>query len=332
MWLYSLESARCTLLFSVFLKAQSQAQAVPLSRQSSSSDSDSDDSVVEFSVFSLETQWALLIATLVEILSNHEKALMKMKSALEQRVISKSVEKSGQKLKRKFTPVIGSPEYKEAKAVEDFFRVLAPYWNWKEYDLLEFMLRASGCQAAIEKLQEFIASRQQASPHIVLQLSHAVETTPGEAISSLPRSSEEPCPGDPHQMVVIVMKVNRDKLTLQDYDQDTSLLCRVARISRHDLALLGTGTGCIAIRWMISPELAEGIQRMTVTDELLRELAQRNIVKISIGSNFSLSIATMDYWQATLVTTTILHPHVHVHTFSLSLTYVATVGHIQSSL
>ncbi len=221
-------------------------------------------------------------------------------------------------MKKRYAPVITSPEYKEAKAVDAFFRVLAPYWNWKEYSLLEFLLRASGCQAAIEKLQEFIASRQQAAPHIVLQLSDAVETTPGEAISSLPLSAEEPCPGDPHQRVVIVMKVNRDELTLQDYDQDTALLCRVARISRHDLALLGTGTGCIAIRWMISPELAEGIQRMTVTDELLRELAQRNIVKISIGSSFNLSIANMDYWRATLVTTSILHPHVHVHS-SLSL-------------
>ncbi len=327
----------CTVLFSVFLKAQSQAQPVLLSRQSSGSDSDndSDDSVVEFSVFSLETQWALLITTLVEILSEHKKALLKMKSTLEHRVISKSVRKSDQKVKRKYTPVIGSPEYKEAKTVDDFFRVLAPYWNWKEYSLLEFLLRASGCQAAIEKLQEFIASRQQAAPHIVLQLSHAVETTPGEAISSLPLSAEEPCPGDPHQKVVIVMKVNRDELTLQDYDQDTSLLCRVARISRHDLALLGTGTGCIAIRWMVSPELAEDIQQMTVTNELLRELAQRNIVKISIGPNFHLSIATMNYWQAALVTTTIrstLHPHVHVHTTSsLSLTYVATIGYIQSS-
>ncbi len=323
----------CIFLLSVFLKAQSQAQQVPLSRQSSGSDSDSDSNDSVDWVSSLESQWALLIATLVEILSNHEKALMKMKSALEQRVISKSVGKSEQKLKRKFSPLIGSPDYKEAKAVDDFFRVLAPYWNWKEYGLLEFLLRASGCQAAIEKLQEFVASRQQAAPNIVLQLSHAEETMPGEAISSLPRSAEEPYPGDPHQKIVIVMKVNRDKLTLQDYDQDTSLLCRVVRISRHDLALLGTGTGCIAIRWMISPELAKGIQHMMVTDELLKELAQRNIVKISIGSNFHLSIATMDYWQATLVTTAIHHPHVHVPTTSsLSLTYVATIGYIQSSL
>ncbi len=92
---------------------------------------------------------------------------------------------------------------------------------------------------------------------------------------------------------------------LQDYDQDTSLLCRVVRISRHDLALLGTETGCIAIRWMVSPELAEEIQHMTVTDELLMELAQRNIVKISIGSDFHLSIATMNYWQAAQVATTV---------------------------
>ncbi len=145
----------CTLLLSVFLKAQSQAQSVLLSRQNSGSDSDSDsdDSVVEFSVFSLESQWAVLIATLVEILSNHKKALMKMKSALEQRVKSKSVRKSNQKVKRKFAPVIGSPEY------DDFFCVLAPYWNWKEYSLLEFLLRASGCKAAIEKLQELVNSK-----------------------------------------------------------------------------------------------------------------------------------------------------------------------------
>ncbi len=73
---------------------------------------------------------------------------------------------------------------------------------------------------------------------------------------------------------------------------------------------------------------------MTVTDELLRELAQRNIVKISIGPNFHLTIATVDYWQAALVTTTIrstLHPHVHVHTTSsLSLSLLCSNDWIYS--
>ncbi len=73
-------------------QAQSQAQPPLLSPQSFDSSSESDESEVEFSAFSLESQWALLITTIVEILSNHKKALKKMKSALEYRVISSQSE------------------------------------------------------------------------------------------------------------------------------------------------------------------------------------------------------------------------------------------------
>ncbi len=284
-------------MLSVFLKAQSQEQTALLSRQNSDTSSDSGDSEVEFSICSLETQWALLIASLIEILSNHKEALKRMKSALVQRVISRSVRKSDQKIKRKFNPVIGSREYKEAKTVEDFFCVLGHYWGWKEYSLLEFVLRASGCRAAIEKLEEFIASRQQAAPHVVLQLSHAVEITPEEAISSNPLLVEESCPGNSQQRTLIVMKVDGDELTLRDYDQDTTLLCRVVKISRHDLALLDTGTGSIIIRWVITSDLAKVVQRMMLTNELLKELAERRIVRISIGSDFHLNVASIDYWE-----------------------------------
>ncbi len=256
-------------------------------RPRSRASTDSSDSTLAFSVSSLETKWALLIVTLTEILSGHENALIKMKTAFEQRVRSKPVGKSGGKLK-KFNPVVASPEYKEAKAINAFFNLLAPFWNWKEYSLLEFLVEASGCESAIEKLQEFIESRKQEAPFVVLQLSPEVEAKPGQtdgAISplSLPGSLVEQSTGDPRkpqQKVLVLMKVKKDVLTLEDYDQEASLLCRVVKISRHDLTLLGTGTGCIAIRWKIASDLAEGIQHTTVTNTLLQELAEQRVVQI----------------------------------------------------
>ncbi len=93
------------------------------------------------------------------------------------------------------------------------------------------------------------------------------------------------------------MKVKRDSLTLEEYDEDASLLCRVVKIPRYEIALEGIGTGSITIRWRIASQFVEDLQHTAVTNRLLQELAQQGVVQISIGPNIHLSVATSDYWE-----------------------------------
>ncbi len=105
----------------IFLIGNYQAIPPVLSRQSSHASTDSSGSMLEFSATSLDSQRAYLIATLTEILSSHENALMKMKTALQQKLRSKPVRKSDRKLRRKFTPLVDSPVFEETKTVYALF-------------------------------------------------------------------------------------------------------------------------------------------------------------------------------------------------------------------
>ncbi len=261
---------------------QTQTLPAPVSRPSSPGSTGSSGSFPDFSASSLACKWAILIATLVEILSSHENALLKMKTAFLHRVRSRPVRKSDKRLGKKYNPIVASRDYKNAKTVGAFLNVFAPCWNWKEYSLLEFLVNASGCKPAVEKLQEFMESRRQAAPYVVLPTSPAEQST-----------------GDPRELqtVLVRMKVKRDSLTLEEYDEDASLLCRVVKIPRYELALDSIGTGCIAIRWRIASRFADDLQRTTVTNMLLQELAKQRVVQISIGPNFHLSVATINYWE-----------------------------------
>ncbi len=244
------------LFFSI---AHTQTLPTPVSRPSSRGSTGSSGSFPDFSASSLACKWAILIATLVEILSSHENALMKMKTAFLHRVRSRPVGKSDKKMGKKYNPIVASRDYKNAKTVGAFLDVFAPYWNWKEYGLLEFLVNASGCEPALEKLQEFIESRRQAAPYVVLPISSTEQNT-----------------GDPRELqtVLVRMKVKRDSLTLEEYDEDASLMCRVVKIPRYELALDSIGTGSIAIRWSIASHFADDLQRTTVTNTLLQELAK----------------------------------------------------------
>ncbi len=239
--------------------------------------------VVGFSAASLGTQWTLLITKLIEILSSHDKALMKMKGALRFRVISKPVGKADKKLAKKFSPLVLSREFKEADCVNAFFDLVAPHCNWIHYYLIEFVVMASECEAATVKLQEFIESRKQAAPFIILK------PQPEQSTGDLQ---------EPQAERRATMKRKGDVLTLKDYDdQVLSHLCRTAGFQPCDIALESIGTGSIAIRWRILSDVTKDIQHRIVTDTLLQELAEQGVMQINVGPYFHLTVATMEYWK-----------------------------------
>ncbi len=125
----------------------------------SSSDSDSDPEVLMKS--SPEQQWALLLAELAELLD--EKTLPRMKTAFEQRVLSKPTSAEPRKRKSKLENgafIVKSCEYKEATTVHLYFKLLAPLWCWNRSWPLGLILKASGCKPAMEMFQEFLRTRE----------------------------------------------------------------------------------------------------------------------------------------------------------------------------
>ncbi len=138
------------------------ASDVPLSpavsRRSSldSSVCSDDGSMFEFSASYRESEWALLVTEVANILGSDENALQSMKRMLQQRVQCMPLKKPGSRLK-KLKLIVDSPEYKNAASVGDLFDLLAPCWNWRKYELLELLIKASHCKAAEYLLQKFLA-------------------------------------------------------------------------------------------------------------------------------------------------------------------------------
>ena len=127
---------------------------------SSNSSGRASPSTVGMSIPELAGELALLITDLVEFLDKYDGALGRMKVALENLVLPLGL--------KKLVRIVRSQEYKEATSVQELFKLLAPYWSCVDCKLLHIIVRASGCQPAVERLDKFLHHRRAVSPSVVL--------------------------------------------------------------------------------------------------------------------------------------------------------------------
>ena len=318
------------------VELQSKMQKAPLllkqlsqgstqSVTSSNSSGRASPSTVGMSIPELAGELALLITDLVELLDKYDGALGRMKVALENLVLPLSL--------KKLVHIVRSQDYKEATSVQELFKLLAPYWNCIDCNLLRVIVRASGCQAAIERLDKFLHHRSAISPSLVLyspvkanfsELSkgdikndtssdrnEADRVIVNQPIQSPAKSSmeESQCTSIPNQpteeksdlkkesSVKVEAKVDTDFLTLKDYDEKTSLLCGVLRLPRFALSYLRLATGCVLLTWQMSVDLVQYVQSVQPTDSDLQLLAKHGFSYINIANSYHIAIPNSSSWE-----------------------------------
>ena len=319
------------------VELQSKMQKAPLllkqlsqgstqSVTSSNSSGRASPSTVGMSIPELAGELALLITDLVELLDKYDGALGRMKVALENLVLPLSL--------KKLVHIVRSQDYKEATSVQELFKLLAPYWSCIDCNLLRVIVRASGCQAAIERLDKFLHHRSAISPSLVLYSptrANSSESSKGDIkndtssdrneadrvivnqpIQSPAKSSmeESQCTSIPNQpteeksdlkkesSVKVEAKVDTDILTLKDYDEKTSLLCGVLRLPRFALSYLRLATGCVLLTWQMSVDLVQYVQSVQPTDSDLQLLAKHGFSNINIGNSYHIAIPNSSSWKA----------------------------------
>ena len=317
------------------VELQSKMQKAPLllkqlsqgstqSVTSSNSSGRASPSTVGMSIPELAGELALLITDLVELLDKYDGALGRMKVALENLVLPLSL--------KKLVHIVRSQEYKEATSVQELFKLLAPYWNCIDCNLLRVIVRASGCQPAIERLDKFLHRRSAISPSLVLYSPTRAESSKGDIskgdtlsdeneadrvivnqpIQSPAKSSmeESQCTSIPNQpteeksdlkkesSVKVEAKVDTDFLTLKDYDEKTSLLCGVLRLPRFALSYLRLATGCVLLTWQMSVDLVQYVQSIQPTDSDLLLLAKHGFSFINIANSYHIAIPNSSFWEA----------------------------------
>ena len=320
------------------VELQSKMQKVPLllkqlsqsstqSVTSSNSSERASPSTVGITIPELAGELALLITDLVELLDKYDRALRRMKVALENLVLPLGL--------KKLVRIVRSQEYKEATSVQELFKLLAPYWSCIDCKLLRIIVRASGCQPAMERLDKFLHHRSAVSPSLVLYTpakTNPSKLSKGDISKSdtlperneadrvivdqpmqspakhlvTPSMEESQCTSIPNQptsdskkesSVKVEAKVDTDFLTLKDYDEKTSLLCGVLRLPGFALSYLRLATGCVLLTWQMSADLVEYVQSVQLTDSDLQLLAKHGFTNIKIADSYHIAIPNCSSWE-----------------------------------
>ena len=322
-------------------------KAPPLLKQLSQSSTPSRSSIssgttsplaVEMSIPEFAEELALLITDLVELLDKHNGSLERMKTALENLVLPLSL--------KRLVRIVQSQRYEEARSVRELFKLLAPYWSCIDCNLLRVIVKASGCQPAIEKLEAFLQHRSAISPSLMLcnptkpnsristereisqddtpnktEVSRVIQTQPIQSCVKhldAPSTGELQCNPNGSQpcrreitmneevSVEVKAKVDVNMLTLRDCDDKTSLLCGVLKLPRFVLSYLRTASGCLLLVWQMSANLVSYVQSIQLTDSDLQLLAKQRFSYIMVADSYHICIPSHSYWDTDEVSLTCL--------------------------
>ena len=231
------------------------------------------------------------------MLEKHPNALTRMKTALKHLVLPFRI--------RRLARIVRSKDYQEAKTVDRLFELLAPYWNFVDFSLLQTLVKASRCQQAIKKLEEFLSEREKISRFLVLQQAerqleqtHTQQATIHDvATLHLPQVEGTNSQVLHHRSYEeIIARVDTSQLTLRDYDDKAALVSASLKLPRYAMTFEKTGTGSITIHWKISREIVSYIQSIRISNQEMILLAKERITKIQVGGLFTVNIPSLGYW------------------------------------
>ena len=232
-----------------------------------------------------------LLIDLVKILEEVPGVLEKMQFKLELMVLS---------CRGDIIHIVESTQYKEAKTVRAFFRAMTPYFNQVSHYLLQSIVAASECSEAIQRLENYLDSKDPSAvvipppPSSDSSTSESMKSFDGPpvpfsglitGVSHVPAKTGQ----NPSHTISITADIECSKLTAEEYDQVHRYISALMRLPAVALRYDHHQEQCsIRLFWLISGELASYTQAtlgdsMTPQLGILRCLVNCNIKEISIG-------------------------------------------------
>ena len=101
-----------------------------------------------------------MVCDVILILECYEGALTRMLITFEQMVLPMKSET--------YTALVKSEEYRNVCSVRTLFQLLGPYWKPVDCSLLEVLVEATMCKAAIDRLQKYLSNKNMAGRNMVL--------------------------------------------------------------------------------------------------------------------------------------------------------------------
>ena len=237
-----------------------------------------------------------LLIDLVKILEEVPGVLEKMQFKLELMVLS---------CRGNIIHIVESTQYKEAKTVRAFFRAMTPYFNRVSHYLLQSIVAASECTEAIQRLENYLASKDPSAVVIPPPPSSDSSTSDSLAMKSVD-APPAPLSGwttgasqvsvrtgrNPSGTISVSADIECSKLTVEEYTLVHHHISSLMRLPAVALRYDHHQEQCsIRLFWLISGELASYTQAAlgdTTTPQLgiLHCLVNCNIKEISIGDRY----------------------------------------------
>ena len=245
--------------------------------------------------------FAQLLIDLMNILSEKPGVLERMQAILETMVL---ILPNGEVAK-----LVESTRYKEATTVASFFRAMAPYWNHVTNKLLRTVIVASGCDEAIQKVDEFQKSRDPNA--VIVAEQHSATPTSDTASSSATAAVAEPRPKKcavprPGSIIVTATIRAREISIKSDCDNVLSIVSSLLRLPEEALTYDSTGKNSIILRWKMSTELVAYVKSVlksiTPCIGIVRECVNNQIIELRVGEDVQYQFPTLKVMKVTNMT------------------------------
>ena len=224
---------------------------------------------IEIIVSKTVRKFSKKIGEIVDALHAHEGALERMKDCISHMHLLQP--------DHRITKII-STSVEAAASVREFFLLLGKHWNHIDVDLLIRILEAAECHPALKLLGEFLVNRDRKLP--LTKLMEEVEKS---------RSSKD--------TVCVKVKVNKERITQEEYDALKSAVTGVLSIPRVSFSFRSTSRGCFEVSWEMSAELLHYVQSVRITQNCLHLLARHDVISLTIGDSYHLVIPPLSYWD-----------------------------------
>ena len=204
----------------------------------------------------------------------------------------------------KVVPIVSPSTYENATTTKDVFRSQSSLVNCFSPHLLKMMSEECQCPPAIAAVEEFLQFRSKFAMSLIcrrtkslpkasttttpLHPSHlAYHTGPLSHLQSLhPRAFEcldEHKNREPLEMVRLTVHIDRPHLTLQDYDEITTVVCGYFLIPRVALVYAGCSEDGHVVSWTLSSALLPHFKSVSPGMSSDRLMAEQRIVGVAAG-------------------------------------------------
>ncbi len=203
----------------------------------------------------------------------------------------------------KVVALVEPSAYADAHTIQDFARLMAPYWNCVSTDLLQLLVEESGCTLAMTKLKEFISTRKMSADLVLAAQPFTTKSNPdGSGLSpghtsSHSSSLQELQSQQPavfaklpehrasafQNAVQVSVEIAKATLHVTDYDCITLAVSAFFDLPCAALVYCGCSQSPLVVCWEISRELLAYIRPVYPSQSSHTLLAEQGITGLAVS-------------------------------------------------